>query len=146
MAAMPIHIDGRDFGGEASCGGDAGDRAGQVSDAVATVVKTVTGTDDPTEAQARLQADPALLSTLQQKLAEIGLEQERLRYEAEAKEREAAGKKRPKIMAAVKVDEIRKSLKKADIDAKFVALLDYLMGKKSALDDFPTLKKIILGE
>jgi len=54
--------------------------------------------------------------------------------------------KRPKVMAAVKVVEMKKALKKAEVDDKFVALLDYMLGKKNALDAYPSLYKAVFGK
>lgn len=66
-----------------------GERAGTVAESVAQVVKDVTGTDDPVAAKARLDADPAIASTLRIRLAEIALEGERLHAEAAQQRRQA---------------------------------------------------------
>jgi len=58
----------------------------------------------------------------------------------------ATNGKRIKIMSGKEVVEIRKTLAKAEIDQKFVALLDYLLGKKNALDGYPALHKAIVGD
>lgn len=67
----------------------AGDRAGQVADTVTTVVRAATGTDDPVAAKAKLDEDPRLAAEVRTKLAEIAVEQERLRLDAEEKRRAA---------------------------------------------------------
>ncbi len=64
-----------------------GERAGDVAATVATAVQQATGTADPAAAEARLAADPAAAAALRLRLAEIALEAERLRMEAEARQR-----------------------------------------------------------
>jgi lysozyme family protein len=67
----------------------AGDRAGSVADSVTQAVRTATGTDDPVQAQARIEQDPQIAAQLRTRLAEIAVEQERMRLEAEEKRRAA---------------------------------------------------------
>lgn len=57
----------------------AGDRAGRVAASVVDVVQEVTGTSDPAEARAVLEADPGKVDALRVRLADIALE--RLRIE-----------------------------------------------------------------
>lgn len=68
----------------------AGDRAGEVAGHVTEAVRAATGTDDPAAARAALDADPAAASQLRIRLAEIAVEAERLRGEAEDRARQAA--------------------------------------------------------
>ncbi|MBX9699338.1 MAG: hypothetical protein K2X74_07870, partial [Acetobacteraceae bacterium] len=67
----------------------AGDSAGTVAAHVTAAVREVTGTDNPDAARAALEADPAAASQLRIRLAEIALEAERLRGEAEGRARQA---------------------------------------------------------
>ncbi|GGJ40205.1 glycoside hydrolase family 108 protein [Neoroseomonas lacus] len=67
----------------------AGDRAGVAASHVAEAVRSVTGTDDPVEAQRQLEATPAAASNLKIRLAEIALEQARLQREAADAARQA---------------------------------------------------------
>lgn len=67
----------------------AGDRAGVAASHVAEAVRSVTGTDDPAEAQRQLEATPAAASNLKIRLAEIALEQARLQQEAADAARQA---------------------------------------------------------
>lgn len=55
----------------------AGDRAGDTAQAVAQVVETVTGTDDPAQAAMALQ-DPEKQAAAMRGLAEVALERERV--------------------------------------------------------------------
>lgn len=66
----------------------AGDRAGQATTAVTEAVRIVTGTDDPVAAKARLDGDPQLAANLRTRLAEIAVEQEKVRLEAEERRRQ----------------------------------------------------------
>jgi hypothetical protein len=56
----------------------AGDRAGDTAQAVAQAVQTAAGTDDPAQAEATLAADPGARADLMARLAEIGVEGERI--------------------------------------------------------------------
>jgi hypothetical protein len=67
----------------------AGDRAGTAAGQVAEAVRTITGTDDPAQAEAALAADPAKVSELRIKLAEIALDQQKAQLEAAEKKRQA---------------------------------------------------------
>ena len=67
-----------------------GERAGQIAATVTQAVQEITGTDDPEAARGRLEADPAAATQLRLRLAEIALEGERLRAEAEEHERQVA--------------------------------------------------------
>ncbi len=68
----------------------AGDRAGEIAGTVSAAVREVTGTDDPEAARAVLAANPAAADALRIRLAEIALEAERLRNEAESRAQAAA--------------------------------------------------------
>lgn len=52
----------------------AGDKAGTVAGTVAQAVTEITGASDPVAARQKLDSDPQVLATLQQRLAEIALE------------------------------------------------------------------------
>lgn len=65
----------------------AGDRASAVTTAVTDAVRTATGTEDPVAAQKVIEQEPQVASALRTKLAEIAVEQERMRLEAEEKRR-----------------------------------------------------------
>ena len=67
----------------------AGDRAGVAATHVAEAVRSVTGTDDPGEAQRQIEANPTTASDLKIRLAEIALEQGRLQWEAADAARQA---------------------------------------------------------
>jgi lysozyme family protein len=67
----------------------AGDKAGAVANQVAGVVQAVTGTTDPVEAQKKLAEDPALVTTLRVRLAEIALESQKAQLLAEEQQRQA---------------------------------------------------------
>ena len=60
-----------------------------------------------------------------------------------ASERQAA---RVKVMPGKQIVEVRKSIKAAGLDDKFLALIDFFLGKKNALKDYPSLSKAILGD
>ncbi|MEO3473058.1 glycosyl hydrolase 108 family protein [Roseomonas sp. CAU 1739] len=60
----------------------AGDRAGTSAGHVAEAVRSVTGSDDPVEAQRQLDANPAAVTQLKIRLAEIALEQEKAQRDA----------------------------------------------------------------
>src|SRR5262245_58598215 len=60
-----------------------GDKAGTVAGAVQKAVTEVTRTENPEQAQQKLEADPAAVATLQLKLAEIAAEQEEKRQQAQ---------------------------------------------------------------
>lgn len=64
----------------------AGDRAGTAAGHVVEAVRAVTGTDDPAEAKRRLESTPEAAIDLRLRLAEIALEQERLRHQSEMEE------------------------------------------------------------
>jgi hypothetical protein len=66
-----------------------GDRAGTAATQVADAVRTITGTDDPAEAQRTIETDPAKATELRVKLAEIAVEQQKAQLEAEDKRRQA---------------------------------------------------------
>jgi lysozyme family protein/peptidoglycan hydrolase-like protein with peptidoglycan-binding domain len=61
----------------------AGDKAGTVAGAVTKAVTEITQTKDPEEAQNKLKADPAAVTALQLKLAEIAAAQEEARQKAQ---------------------------------------------------------------
>lgn len=65
-----------------------GDHAGRITESVGQVVKAVTGTDQPAEAKAKLDADPALVSQLRIELAKIAAEAEKARLEAKRQQRQ----------------------------------------------------------
>ena len=67
----------------------AGDKAGSVATSVADVVSQVTGTTDPSEAQARIAQDPAIAANLRVRLAEIALQAQVAKEEADEKKRQA---------------------------------------------------------
>jgi lysozyme family protein len=52
----------------------AGDRAGTIADSVAKAVADITGASDPVIAKQKLDLDPQIAATLQQRLAEIALD------------------------------------------------------------------------
>jgi hypothetical protein len=52
----------------------AGDKTGQFADKVVKTVSDTIGTNDATQAKAKLDADPAAQTALQQKLAELAIE------------------------------------------------------------------------
>jgi hypothetical protein len=60
-----------------------GDKAGTVAGAVTQAVTEITRTDNPEEAQQKLEADPAAVSALQLKLMEIAAAQEEKRQQAQ---------------------------------------------------------------
>ncbi len=68
----------------------AGDKAGGVADTVTSTIREVTGTNDPAAARAALEANPAAAEQLRARLAEIAVEAERVRAEAQDRERQAA--------------------------------------------------------
>ena len=67
----------------------AGDTAGKVAQAAASAVAAVTGTDDPSEAQRRVEQDPALAAQVRIRLAEIAAEQARAERQADLDEMKA---------------------------------------------------------
>ncbi|HYZ33080.1 MAG TPA: glycosyl hydrolase 108 family protein [Crenalkalicoccus sp.] len=67
----------------------AGDRAGAVTSAVSDAVRVATGTEDPVEAKRKIDEDPQIAAQLRTRLAEIAVEQERMRLDAEEKQRAA---------------------------------------------------------
>lgn len=68
----------------------AGDRAGEVAGTVTAAIRDVTGTEDPEAARAALERDPAAAGQLRIRLAEIALDAERSRAEAEGRAQQAA--------------------------------------------------------
>ncbi|WP_431281837.1 glycoside hydrolase family 108 protein [Humitalea sp. 24SJ18S-53] len=81
----------------------AGDRAGAAAASVTEAVRVATGTDDPELAKQKLDADPAAVTALRVQLAQIAIDGERLRFEAEEKRRQA------------EIDELNKRL--ADVQS-----------------------------
>ncbi len=67
----------------------SGDKAGSVATSVANVVTEVTGTSDPGAAREKLAHEPALTDTLRIRLAEIALQAQAARDEADEKRRQA---------------------------------------------------------
>jgi lysozyme family protein len=80
----------------------AGDKAGKASAAISDAVRIATGTDDPVEAKAKLDADPQLASELRTRLAEIAVEQQRTQLDAEEKRRATELAELEKRLADVK--------------------------------------------
>lgn len=54
----------------------AGDKAGTIASQVTNVIASITGTDNPDDAQAKLDADPQLQLTLRLRLAELAANKE----------------------------------------------------------------------
>jgi hypothetical protein len=68
----------------------AGDKAGTVADSVTKAVTDTVRTNNPVKAQQQLAQDPQLAEGLREKLAQIALEQTRIKLDDEQRQREAA--------------------------------------------------------
>jgi hypothetical protein len=68
----------------------AGDRAGTVADRVTRAVADSVKTKDPVQAQQQLTQNPQIAESLREKLAQIALEQTKVRLDDEQRQREAA--------------------------------------------------------
>src|SRR5262245_32386700 len=68
----------------------AGDRAGTVANSVTKVVTDSVKTNDPVQAQKELAQNPQIAEDLREKLAQIALEQTRIKLDDEQRQREAA--------------------------------------------------------
>jgi hypothetical protein len=68
----------------------AGDRAGTVADRVTRAVTDSVKTKDPVQAQQQLTQNPQVAEDLREKLAQIALEQTKVRLDDEQRQREAA--------------------------------------------------------
>lgn len=83
-----------------------GDKAGTVAGAVKKAVTEITRTENPEEAQQKLEADPAAVAELQLKLAEIAADQEDKRQQAQLallkEQNEQEAKKREAQLALLK--------------------------------------------
>ena len=68
----------------------AGDRAGTVADSVTRAVTNSVKTNNPVQAQQQLAQNPQIAEDLREKLAQIALEQTRIKLDDEQRQREAA--------------------------------------------------------
>lgn len=67
----------------------ASDKSGQLADKVAKVVSDTVGVSDPARVKSRLSEDPAIEANLQQKLAELALEETKAQYDEADKQRQS---------------------------------------------------------
>jgi lysozyme family protein len=112
-----------------------GDKAGTVAGAVKKVVTEITRTEDPEEAQHKLETDPAAVAALQLKLAEIAAEQEEKRQQAQLallKEQNEQEAKRQQAQMAVLKEQNEQEIKRRDAQlAQFKAEIEDTKGARS---------------
>jgi hypothetical protein len=96
----------------------AGDRAGRVADSVTSAVAEAVKTNNPVQAQQQLTQNPQVAEVLREKLAQIALEETKVKLVAEEREREAA-------LSELRIrGEYENQKRQAELDSRRVDLED----------------------
>src|SRR5262249_24489384 len=112
-----------------------GDKAGSVAGALENAVTEITRTENPEEAQQKLETDPAAVAALQLKLAEIAADQEEKRQQAQLallkEQNEQEVKKREAQLALLKEQNEQEAKKRETELAQFRAEIEDTRGARA---------------